>query len=850
MKLPVDSAAKPGRWVSLWMVALLSLLAQLWMCQFFSFGERVPESIDVDPSNLWKFAYHFPPHGSFQVYNWLGIATLPAPLNPFGLAANLPAWWFFTTYAPVMATLALLTMAAFLREMELSRPAALFGGVVYAWQGDILPFVFPGHYGYIATWPFFAITAWGALRAQRTRHWAYALISGAGCGLMVGLQPDRGSIASLLIGILYAAPILRVRSEWPMSLRQLALCAGVALLIALAAFLALFQNYIVGVKMGGQDDREQTFGLVTQYSYGPEDTLTYLVPGALGWHSSNRDGPYWGRIGQWPGWANNHQGTRNFNLAISTTGTVPALLALMAACLLLPGRWLGPHFMSGRQRFYGQVFLACGLVALLLGWGYHTPLYRVLFELPLMDKWRNPLKWLEWTNFALVVLSAYGVQHLIATLEPSAPAIRVVRRGAAWFVGGMAALLGLALMGSYALGDVLAAKLQGDGYEAEQIVHIQGTLQFSLAMALILTALFYFLLYGLWRPEALREWNLPNPLLDRAWHGMLTAERMPLTLALALAALGAAQLGWVAGHFIEPIRLKILTESDPLLDRLGSEGNQVRVSVPMQDSYLNVMLQNQFYAYNISCLDISAASRIPDNLNAFLKSLADNRARLWVLAGVKNVVAPREFMSQLQHDPAIAANIDHAEGYLLTPTTGDLPSHAVVRMRDYLEKATFVPDAEVIPDEAALLKRLGDPAWNPRETVLLESPAPVPKANASFAENAAIGKDQVSVETYTPREIKIRARSSKGGYVLVNDACDPDWEAEVNGAATPLLDADYLLRAVPVPAGDSTITMRYVAHYRVAGLNLPAEMVNDFSDGTMLAAWIVAGMVLWRWRRS
>jgi hypothetical protein len=849
MELSAKSTAKVERWISLWVVALLSLLAQLWMCQFFSFGERVPLSLDIDPSNLWKFAYHLPPQGSFQVYNWLGIATLPVPLNPMGLAANLPAWWFFTTYTPVVATLALLAMAAFLRELELPRPAALFGGVIYAWQGDILPFVFPGHYAYIATWPFFAIAAWGALRAQRTRHWAYALISGASCGLMVGLQPDRGSIASLLIAILYAAPILRDRSQWRMSLRQLALCAGVALLVALAAFLALFQSYIVGVKMGGESNREQTYKLVTQFSYAPEDTLTYLVPGVLGWHSSHASGPYWGRIGQWPDWPTDHQGTRSLNLAISTTGTLSAVLALMAACLLLPGRLPGPGLMSERQRLYGQVFLVSGFVALILAWGYHTPFYRVLFELPLMDKWRNPLKWLEWTNLALVVLSAYGVQHLIACLEAITPDIQATRRRVGWFAGGMVALLALALLGSYSLGDVLVANLHSAGYESGEISPILSTLHLSITVALVLTAMFCLVLYGLWKPEPLREWNLPNPLLDRIWHKMLTPEFLPLTLALSLAGLSVAQLGWVANQFIAPTSLKLLTQSNPLLEQLRSEGNRVRVSVAPQDPYLNVMLQNQFYAFNISCLDISAASRIPDDLNTFLKIFDSNHARLWFLTGVKNVVVPREFMPQLQHEAGITPNIDHADGYTLTPTTGDLPSHALVAMRDYLAKTTFVPRAEVISDEAPLLKRLADPAWNPRETVLLESPAPQSPINSSFQGNMASPGDHVALETYTPQEIKINVQSSRDGYVLINDAYDPDWEVEVNNVSMPLLRADYMLRAIPISAGSSTITMRYVAHYHVVGMKLPAEVVNDFSDGTMIAAWVVAGIVLWRRRK-
>ena len=131
---PPSPSSNPGRWTSLWVVALLSLVAQLGLCHFFSFGQIVPMTIDLNPSNLWTAAYHFPPDGSFQVLNWLGRASAPQSLNPYTLGANLNPWLFFTAYAPVMATLGLLAMAAFLRELEVPRPAALFGGVIFAWQ--------------------------------------------------------------------------------------------------------------------------------------------------------------------------------------------------------------------------------------------------------------------------------------------------------------------------------------------------------------------------------------------------------------------------------------------------------------------------------------------------------------------------------------------------------------------------------------------------------------------------------------------------------------------------------------------------------------------------------------------
>ena len=196
--LPV---AAPGRWTSLWVVALVSFVAQLWLCEFFALDEKthalfqtIPFSEDVDPSKLWVLGYHFPPTGTFQVLNWLGVPYLPQPLNPLSLAAaHLSAWVFFTTYVPFISTMALLAMAAFLREMEISRPAALFGAVIYAWQGDVLTFIFPGHYGYLTSWPFYALGAWSALRAQRTGRWPYAIIGGACCGIMVGAADERRS---------------------------------------------------------------------------------------------------------------------------------------------------------------------------------------------------------------------------------------------------------------------------------------------------------------------------------------------------------------------------------------------------------------------------------------------------------------------------------------------------------------------------------------------------------------------------------------------------------------------------------------------------------------------------------
>jgi hypothetical protein len=127
--------------------------------------------------------------------------------------------------------------------------------------------------------------------------------------------------------------------------------------------------------------------------------------------------------------------------------------------------------------------------------------------------------------------------------------------------------------------------------------------------------------------------------------------------------------------------------------------------------------------------------------------------------------------------------------------------------------------------------------------VLFERPVAVTLPPSSGPPSTS---DQIDLKTYTPREIDIEAQTSRSGFVLFNDQYDPDWRVQANGVDVPLLRADYMMRAIAIPAGLSRITLRYATHYHVGGLNLPANAVNAFSDSVMLAAWLIAGFALLR----
>ncbi len=97
--------------------------------------------------------------------------------------------------------------------------------------------------------------------------------------------------------------------------------------------------------------------------------------------------------------------------------------------------------------------------------------------------------------------------------------------------------------------------------------------------------------------------------------------------------------------------------------------------------------------------------------------------------------------------------------------------------------------------------------FDPRRTVLLETlpePAPCPPApTATPAEPSA------RIVAYANNRVEIAVTSPGCGFLVLNDAWQRWWTAEVNGEASPVLRANVLFRAVAVPAGSSTVVFTF-----------------------------------------
>jgi hypothetical protein len=139
-------------------------------------------------------------------------------------------------------------------------------------------------------------------------------------------------------------------------------------------------------------------------------------------------------------------------------------------------------------------------------------------------------------------------------------------------------------------------------------------------------------------------------------------------------------------------------------------------------------------------------------------------------------------------------------------TEGDRPLSLVGQQGSawVYERARTLPivrmvyDAEVIPEAAAAIARIHDPAFDPATTAILDEEAPCDLDPTSTG-------GQAEVIVHEPTRWVIRTRSETPALLVVAEDAYPGWAATVDGAPAAALTAYTSVRAVCIPAGEHTV---------------------------------------------
>lgn len=144
------------------------------------------------------------------------------------------------------------------------------------------------------------------------------------------------------------------------------------------------------------------------------------------------------------------------------------------------------------------------------------------------------------------------------------------------------------------------------------------------------------------------------------------------------------------------------------------------------------------------------------------------------------------------------------------------------RNRDALPRFTIVHKARRAGGEAEAWQMLAAADFDPAKEVVLGPPertgtvarllALNPLGRVSYeplAEGAPVQADGLELAAYGSRSLSLKVSMSTPGYLVVADTFYPGWRAQVDGRAAPILRANWLFRAVELPAGEHVVEMRY-----------------------------------------
>jgi hypothetical protein len=132
-------------------------------------------------------------------------------------------------------------------------------------------------------------------------------------------------------------------------------------------------------------------------------------------------------------------------------------------------------------------------------------------------------------------------------------------------------------------------------------------------------------------------------------------------------------------------------------------------------------------------------------------------------------------------------------------------------------KAFAVPEAVLADSAYGALDLMAHGAFQPRRQVVLEPSdaedqpleAQATPPSAQFDDRLGQPYGDVQIVDYRNEVVGVRARTDRGGYLVLADAHYPGWRAYVDGEETRVLRADYLFRAVALPPGEHLAEFRY-----------------------------------------
>ncbi|MCD6290762.1 MAG: YfhO family protein [Anaerolineae bacterium] len=130
------------------------------------------------------------------------------------------------------------------------------------------------------------------------------------------------------------------------------------------------------------------------------------------------------------------------------------------------------------------------------------------------------------------------------------------------------------------------------------------------------------------------------------------------------------------------------------------------------------------------------------------------------------------------------------------------PELNAYRNRSALPRAQVVYQAIAVTSHTAAWDAIHAPGFDPGRQVVIEGNQP--------PANAPISPTPATWQLDGPNRVRITAELAAPGYLVVSQTWYPGWQAKLEtGKQLPILRANYAFQAIPLPAGQHTVTLTF-----------------------------------------
>jgi hypothetical protein len=431
-----------------------------------------------------------------------------------------------------------------------------------------------------------------------------------------------------------------------------------------------------------------------------------------------------------------------------------AFMGMVVVVLVLPALRGG-----GAPRVFAALL---ALVSLTISFGSHFPLYGFLYQhLPLFNKFRVPVMIIILFQLALALGAAWGWS-----------AVAMERAG-----GGRSRAAGrLLLAAALVLGLLLVFAVAGqeawrDGYVRSALAHRAGFPREA--------ALFAYTRYV---GDLARACFLGLAALGLI--GLARAERLSAPLAsLGLLALMLIELWPVSGSVMKPVIgerqvVSMETGRDDVVEFLEQAGPVGSFRILPTDEFQS----NRYAGFAIA--SVGGAHAAKTRLIQDLIEAGGTQNLNWLrLLNVRFVVSRQ--------------GIDSIPGM----TRVHRGSGSVFELPRWLPRAMLVGEYRRVSPARAILDSVALGSADAARATWLERDPGLTLGSVAGA--------RASISSYTLNDVAIEVDTPGAALLRLADLWYPDWEATVDGRPAEILKADYLLRAVAVPAGSHRVEFHF-----------------------------------------